>query len=159
MHIFEGLATRDAIGAAMLLALSCLSTPAAADRDDQWIFRETLGSGDTEPTAVFLSWDYRDVLFRATCDRSTRELVLEYFGDGVVPLTAFEQLEIHGRQPVILATRLVDGVLVGRIEAGPELLLLISGTEDLEVYAPNQMEEPWYVGRAEPLERLVELCQ
>jgi hypothetical protein len=139
MHIFDGLTTRDAIGAAMLVALSCLSTPAAADRNDQWMFRETLGAGDDEPTAVFLSWDYRHVVFRATCDRSTRELVAEYFGNDVLPLTASEQLEVHGRQPVVLATRLVNGVLVGRVKAGPDLLLSISGAEDLEVYAPNEM--------------------
>ncbi len=147
----------DAIGAAMLAVLSCLATAAVADRDDQLIFRQILGSGKDKPTAIFLSWSYRAVLFRATCDRPTHEIALEYFGDGEIPLTASDKLGIRGTETAILATRLVDGVLEGRGNA--DLLLAISGSDNLEIDAPHEMGEPWYVGRAEPLRRLMKLCQ
>jgi hypothetical protein len=150
-------AMSDAIRAATLLVVSCLSTPAAADRDDQWIFRQTLGSGSDKPTAIFLSWEYSAVLFRATCDRSTHDIVLEYFGDGAIPLAASDKLGIYGTEAAMLDTQLINGVLEGRVSA--DLFLAISGVAELEIDAPNEMGEPWYVGRAEPLRRLARLCQ
>jgi len=148
---------RTVVGAALFIVLSYQPMAAADNSDDQWIFRQTLASGNDEPTAIFLSWDYGAVLFRATCDRSTHELVLEYFGDGAIPLKASDELTIHGTGTARLATQFVDGALQGRIDAA--LLLAISDTDGLEIDAPNEMGEPWHTGRAEPLQRLARLCQ
>jgi hypothetical protein len=146
----------NTVGVAMFIVLSCGTTPTIAD-DDQWIFRQTLGSGNDKPTAIFLSWDYGTVLFRATCDRSTHELVPEYFGDGAIPLTASDDLGIHGTGTAMLSTQLVNGALRGEINA--DLLLAVFDADNLEIDAPNEMGEPWHVGRAEPLRRLTRLCQ
>jgi hypothetical protein len=49
--------------------------------------------------------------------------------------------------------------LEGRVKIGDDLLLALSGSDDLQIDAPNEMGEPWSVGRAEPMRALIQSCQ
>ena len=153
------------MGGAQRLAASILAvlavgiaSPAAAHRDDQWVFRREWGDGSSRTSAVFLSWDYSVVLFRATCDHARHELVLDYYGDGELPLSADMGLAVSGSSRAQFRTRLIDGRLEGRMNVNRATLRAFSGSRDLEIDAPNEMGEPWYVGKAAPLRRLARLC-
>lgn len=145
----------------MLLVLGC-TAPAAADEDeDQWLFHLPHQAGDYQPAAVFLSWDYSAVIFRATCDHATQELVLQFFGDLATPPTSSTPpLSISSaRFEVTLATRLDGTNMIGRIKAGPELNQVLTDPSHLAIDAPSEMDEPFNVGYAGSLRRLAWLCQ
>ncbi len=111
------------------------------------------------PTAIFLDWTYTDVLFRVQCDRATGDLVFEYFGDGVVKLTAEEQMElILGEAFLPMRTSLGERWLEGRLPAEA----VLNGWEadsELGILAPNEMGEPWHMGAAGPLKTVAEDCK
>ena len=130
-----------------------------AAREQQWLYRERLGSGETEPTAVFLSWNYDSVIFRATCDRQTAELVLSYRLEQRWQLEVQEPLEISSQAGAVrLRTVRRGDTLEGRVTAS-RLDRIMRSPGELELLAPNEMGEPWYVGRAEPLRRLTAGCR
>ena len=112
-----------------------------------------------KPSAVFLSYDYSAVLFRVTCDADHRELVVEYYGDGEVPLSAEQPITLRKASSVRLKTRMAAGHLEGRTKIAGELRRMMSEPGDLEIDAPNAMDEPWRVGRAEPLFRVARACR
>lgn len=145
----------------MLLVLACTAPGAAAEDEDQWLFHLPDRAGSFEPAAVFLSWDYSAVIFRATCDHATQELVLRFFGDTVTPPTASTPpLSISSaKHEVTLATRLDGMDMVGRLKVGPDLNQILDDPSHLAIDAPNEMDEPFYVGHAEALRRLAALCQ
>lgn len=144
--------------AAAAIALSCAG-PASAGREDQWIYRTELGDGTKTQTAVFLSWDYGSVVFRAHCDSDRRELVLTYFADSAgVPLTPKPLILAADTIQASMPTQSTPDGLEGRLapsDAGYELL---EAGGDLTIDAPNEMGEPWYVCRAEPLRRIMNDC-
>ena len=49
-------------------------------------------------------------------------------------------------------------VLEGRTKLTPQLRRVLVSRTALEITAPNEMDEPWYVGRAGPLRRLALAC-
>lgn len=127
----------------------------ASPREQQWLYRDVLGSGDVEPTAIFLSYDYREVVFSAKCDRRTRELVLRSAIETGPNAPAMEPVEISSTSSTVrLRTNVVDGYLEGRTHVTDVLTSILRSDGDLEVFIPNEMGEPFYVGRAEPLRRL-----
>lgn len=144
----------------LILFLALLAAPAfAAEREDQWLYRELEGAGmERFPTAVFLDWMYTDVVFRVQCDRTAGELVFDYFGDGVVKLTADEQMElILGEVFIPMRTALDDQRLVGRLPAQA----VVNGwnaESEVGILAPNEMGEPWHTGAAGPLKTVAEDC-
>lgn len=144
--------------ASVVTALSIVlaASPALAAREDQWVAREYLGGGAGGPTALFLSWDYSAVLFRATCDQG--DLVLDYFGDGEVALGEATPMRLYGQSTVTLRTRLVDGRLEGRVKVSQAVLLALEAPYELQIDAPNAMDEPWHVGQAKPLLALARHC-
>ncbi|HUE78964.1 MAG TPA: hypothetical protein VMN38_04980 [Sphingomicrobium sp.] len=143
----------------ILMPVAQQSEQLAAAREQQWLYRDTLGSGQLEPTAVFLSWDYSAVVFSATCDRRTRELVLRSALETGPGAPAVKPLEIgFGESTVLLRTIVSDGFLEGRTQVTEELATILRSDSDLEVTIPNEMGEPFYVGRGEPLRRLGLAC-
>ncbi|WP_425998918.1 hypothetical protein [Caulobacter sp. DWR1-3-2b1] len=142
---------------AALVAIFGLASPAWAGRDDQWLLRQ---DGAERPVAIFLSWDSRAILFRATCDTARGELVLEYHGDGEARLSARDSLVLQKQAYALrLRTLLVDGRLLGRRLVDKAMIEVLSKPGDLEIDAPNIMGEPWYVGRAEPLLTIARQCR
>jgi len=138
------------------LSIALAATPALAARDDQWVAREEMGDGSLGPAALFLSWDYSAVLFRATCDQG--DLVMDYFGDGEVAVTEAPPMSLYGRSTVTLRTRVVDGRLEGRVKVTDAVLQALEVSHELQIDAPNEMSEPWYVGQAKPLLALARRC-
>lgn len=145
------------------LALSIVS-PACAGREDQWVFRETLGDGQREPTAVFMDWSYSAVLFRASCDPASGEFVLRYFGDRAL-MKSGDLLGLRRgwtSETVSLATRLVveeeRAWLEGRLRITPDVRRRLAGSDEFQIDAPNEMDEAWYVGQAKPLFGVMERC-
>jgi hypothetical protein len=153
-------------------AASAAETP--MNRDAQWIYRERNGDGRGEPSATFLSWSYTSVLFQARCQRSTHTVTLS-FSDGPDtdfrkewdrrPLTvvlgkrrvAFKTFVGTPEEPNALETR---SMLTGTLKVTPAVLAAFTqpaGTE-VSIEAPEEEYGEWFVGKAEPLRRLVKAC-
>ena len=129
-------------------------------RDAQWIYRDALGSGDNVPTAIFLASDYSEVIFRATCDRGSGELVLRYRLPELLRSAPVEAMEITSAAgTAALATIREGDDLVGRATVSEEAAAILAAEGELAIYAPNEMGESWYVGGAEPLRRLALGCR
>ena len=147
-------------------ALTCalalfLATPAMAQEvidHPQWIYRDI--DGAEQAAAVFLSWDYRSVIVRATCEEGGR-LRIEYFS-GVSSVAAEPMTLIVDERATPMDTTLDTAgerpALVGRAPATAELAFALRHAVDVQLDAPNEMNEPWYLGRAEPLARIVSQC-
>jgi len=130
-------------------------------REHQWLYREQLGNGDQQPTAIFLSWDYSSVIFTATCDPERNELVLRYYLQPEWSVTNGASLELaSGGQVVSLTTTQEEArrVLQARTKVTPQLRALLTTDDEIEIAAPNEMGEPWYVGYAEPLKKVALSC-
>lgn len=131
-----------------------------AARESQWLYRE-YGTGDERQSiAIFVSWDYSAVIFAARCDSRNRGLVLDYYlrpdweDADALPITLGS-----GKQFVSLVTRREGYILRARTRVTPQLRLLLTNDEDIEILASNDMDEPWYVGRAEALRRVASGCE
>jgi hypothetical protein len=87
-------------------------------------------------------------------------------GDGAVRLSAKDRLAIRrgdGGPAIRFRSRLTaawrrSGTLEGRLKVTPELASAIGRKGPLQIDAPNEMGEPWQVGEAEPLKRIVRGC-
>ncbi len=119
-----------------------------------------LGDGKPAPIAVFLSWDYSAVIFTVTCDRSSGELVIRN------PLQPEDEvpkkftIKIASKPGAVsLQTTLNNRVLEGRTKITNDLIALLGAKGDLEIEAPNEMGEPIYVGRADPLRSMAFSCR
>ena len=159
---------------AMCLTLICGAASAAEalmNRDAQWIYRERNGDGGGQPSATFLSWNYSAVLFNARCDRSIHTVTLTFQADPGVdmrkswdrrPLTV-----VLGKNRMTFATVISEegpfvapSVLKGTIKVTPKVLAAFarSADEEVSIEAPEEEHGEWFVGKAEPLRRLVRTC-
>jgi hypothetical protein len=131
-----------------------------AARNQQWVYRDTLGSGTVRPTAIFLSRDYSAVVFAITCDRSSGELVVRYIlqPEAVIP-ESFSLRVMSATTSVPLQTVLVGGMLESRSTVSREFREVLRSEGALEIDAPNELGEPWGIGRAEPLRKLALGCR
>lgn len=163
--------------AAAVSALALLASPAAADspRDQQWQYFETNGSGQPVATAIFLSWDYSDVLFVASCDPATATLKVRHPAywplvtavnpdnrqpvfDRVLPMALERgQRRVAGRMHLENG----DSELVGVFAVDDALLALLADTVagELMIDVENETGDPWFAGRAVPLLRLAQGCR
>lgn len=144
-----------------VLALMLLLLPgtARADREEQWLYREIDGA-NSGPAAIFLSWNYTDVLFHVQCDRATGELIFRYFGDDLREVEPMELIlgDIALPMRTTLEERyLHQPYLEGRLSARAALKAWTAESE-VDILAPNEMGEPWYTGLAKPLRILAESC-
>ena len=125
------------------------------EREQQWVYREGFKNGGSEPTAIFLSWDYHEVIFSVVCDRTKRELVIHASRANQSQESAARSLEINsGSSSQQLKTDVINGYFEGRTKLTKNLERILKSDSDLEVVIPNDMGEPWYVGRAEPLRQV-----
>jgi hypothetical protein len=132
----------------------------ATAREQQWLFREALGEGTQMPTAVFLSWDYSRVILTATCDLKSTELVVRNHLQADDKLPELFTIKIASQAGIVsLRTVRHDRVLEGRTKITSDVVAVLSARGDLEIDLPNEMGEPIYVGQAEPLRRLVQMCR
>lgn len=143
---------------ALALATLCPVRAAAAARETQWV----LIKGADVPTAVFLSWDYSAVIFRATCEPKTRELVVRLFNDSEVRFTEKDVLALGWGEDrwLPLKTRLDENGLEARIPANSSALVpFLRDRGEKSIDAPNAMEEQFSVGRADALRQVAEACR
>jgi hypothetical protein len=103
-------------------------------------------------------------IFRASCDLHRRRFVLEYFGDGSVPVKPTDPLGLienpSGKRPAYIRFRVVmdrPGQLIGRTPADARLLATLQ-SEAMAIDAKSEMGEPWYIGRSEALLRVAKFC-
>lgn len=139
------------------LFLSLAGAPVLADVDQRWVF--TPSDPDSgRPMATYLSQDREAVIFRATCNQATRELVLEYLGEGDgTPVEDGYMRIVSSDVLVSFDTGMKDGVLVGRRPVNPGVISLIE-RGGLEIDVRNEMGESWYVGDTDPLLEIAKLC-
>ena len=136
------------------LALVRPSFAASSDRDDQWLYRHPNGA----PIAVFMDWNYSKVLFRASCAKGI--LVIRYFGDEAVKLARGDSMSLLlGNHEYKLAVAFGDNVLEGKIALTPAVSAAIASASEIDIDAPTEMGEPWYIGSAPALKRIVKECR
>ena len=159
----------------MLAIAAMLAAPVMAqdnrdDRDFQWLFREHHGDGTETPTAIFLSWNYSSVIFRASCERGRGSFDLQYYPDDVVGqrgpnnmlvASSFEPLGFERNGKSRSAKIRVDGdaVIANFVVDEALLNILAPGREELLIMAENIEGDPWYVGQATPLYQLAKACR
>jgi hypothetical protein len=146
------------VSLALALAALCPVRAAAAERETQWV----LIKGVDVPTAVFLSWDYSEVIFRVTCDPKARELVIRLTNDREIEFTKADTISLqwgeHRRLP--LKTILDESGLEARIPANsPTLAPFLRDRGQKEIDAPNGTDEPFYVGEAAELQQVALACR
>ncbi len=141
--------------AAVLSALSLMQATSAADRrDDQWISREVSGEGTV---ASFLSWNYTSVIARAHCDDG--RMTFQYFYDAPDSPTLTE------RPPTLLVDDVpyqlapsIDRMSRQVYTLSPAGTVALTNAGNVDLEAPNEMDEPWYMGPAAALVRLAGNC-
>ena len=147
------------LSALLLVAFMATFSTGSMARDVQWVLRGRAGDRFDPPIAAFLSSNFGAVIFRATCDPKSHELALDYFGDGVIPLSRKQTLILIGDGAELkLKTRFVEHRLEGRSAITPKLKQVLSGSS-LDIDAPNEASEPWHVGKAAVLSLIVNACR
>ncbi len=170
----------------MMSAAPAFAQTETSSRDLQWIFRDRHGDGSGSPTAVFLSWNYAEVILKAECKadefgnpgKAGNGGISLYYYPGSIMLNndtngtengsgkaadgerPFEPFAFsRSNRSISFPATVIRQVVVGHIAVTPKLLSILKpGTDDLEIEAANEMDEPWYVGQAEPLYRLAQTC-
>lgn len=139
-----------------LAAFLAAATPHAGslDREAQW----TIGPNESgEAVARFVVWDHSLTVFTAACDPKFRQLVIRYtLAAAGFPIKGAPAMYLG---TIKLKTRRIGSILEGRTNVDLRLRRLLTGPDDLEITAPNEMGEPWYLGRAEPLRSVAAGCQ
>lgn len=141
--------------AAVISALSLLHVAPIADaKDDQWLYRDLSGEG---PVASFLSWNYSTVITRAHC--ANGQVALEYFHD------ASESPTLAERPPTLLIDEVAFKLTPSTDRRSRQVYTLsadgkaaLRRARNVDLDAPNEMDEPWYMGRAGALVQLAERC-
>jgi hypothetical protein len=163
----------------LLAATPTIAQSEVGDRDLQWIYRDKHGDGTASPSAIFLSWNYSSVILRAECTgdeygnagkAGSGSITLRYYPSP--PVISYDENGMYKDQPfdpfsfsrgelnTEFAATVGPQAVVGHIDVTPKLLKILKpGEQPLEIEATNEMEEPWYVGQAEPLYRLALACQ
>lgn len=169
LHVFRWLA--------FALALALCPTPSggtepndfrrrAQERDDQWILRTVSNGGTQRTIAVFLSWNYSEVIFRAWCEAPGR-LLFQYFGDTlnrVEPMALIvgpnTDRHLAWQMEARVATDGSRSVLEGQMFLTGEMrAALVASEDEIGIDAPNEMGEPWYVGSAPALKQVIAACR
>jgi hypothetical protein len=159
----------------MLAISALLAVPLAAqdnrkDRDFQWLYREHHGDGTETPTAIFLSWNYTSVIFRASCERGRGSFDLKYYPDdsvgqrgtnNVLVASSFPPMALERKGESRSAKIRVDGdaVTANFVVDDALLNILAPGSEELLIIAENVAGEPWFVGEATPLYQIAKACR
>lgn len=167
---------KQILGAGVLI--TALSAPALAQseeelaryesaREGQWVYRDVRGDGNIGHFAMFLSWDYSTVLFRASCDQG--QLVLDYYGGNgadepdLRPITLTRAEARDERSAKSVSVKGKPGAYTARYTVDGTLLNVLKPTNsEIMIDAPmakDDLAEPWYVGDAEPLYRVAQACK
>jgi hypothetical protein len=136
------------------------------ERDVQWIRRTVSSGGASQTFAVFLSWDYSGVIFKAWCE-APGKLLIQYLADasnGAEPMAIVvgpnTDRQLAWRMETTVATGGFRPILEGRILLTAEMRAAIASSQgEIGIDAPNEMGEPWYVGSAPALKQVIAACQ
>ncbi len=155
--------------AVFALALSLLGRAVAAEPSvaQQWLYVAETPNG---PAAIFLDWTYSGVILRIHCDKAAGELVfiapdvtqngppydMDLSVDDERPIKMRVNLFIPDGAENVVST--APRAVVGRLKLTPRLLASIARAVDIDIGAPNDMDEAWHVGRAEPFRRVARSC-
>lgn len=127
--------------------------------EGQWLYR--IVGPDRDPIAIFMDWQYSQVLFRVHCF-SYPDISFVYHGDSAVKLKPGDSMTLLlDDRPYRLSVEYFKSSdhLVGRIKLTTALKTAITKAKDINIAAPNEMDEPWYTGEAPALKRLIKECK
>lgn len=123
--------------------------------EGQWLYRPR----NNDPVAVFMNWEYSRVAFRFQCEFYT-DMSVVYHGDGNVKLKRGDSMTLLlDERPYKLSVEFNEDALVGMIKLTTTLKMAISQAKEVKIAAPNVVDEPWYMGQAPALKRLVRECK
>jgi hypothetical protein len=137
-----------------------VSGQALADRGELWSFRQEIEAGEQIPVAAFMFPESQDVLLQARCDRLTHNFMIEYFpGKEISQSSEDTFLTIKGDSIIYpIRAEVIDLGVVGWSRPTSRLLDALHQPGGFRIAVPAE-REPLNVGRAEPLQRVAELCQ
>ncbi len=162
----------------LFVSVSAIAATETGNRDQQWIFRQRHGDGTASPTAIFLSWNYANVLMKAECrtdkfgnpGRAGNGGMSFHYYPGSQILAQDEAGRIidqpfepfiytRGKDSVSFPAKVGASAVTANFDITPKVLSILKPAQnDLEITATNEMDEPWHVGQAEPLYRLAQAC-
>lgn len=137
------------------LALGAQAAPTASDaRADQWLSREVSGQGTV---VSFLSWDFTSVITQARCDDG--RMTFQYFYDAKdTPVPTEKSLALLVDDMSYRLDPSVDRMSRQVYTLSPAGTVALTNARNVDLDAPNEMGEPWYMGPAAPLVRLAGNC-
>lgn len=143
------------MSAVLLSAMTLLSATMieAEDRSDQWLLRDVSGEG---PVAAFLSWNYASVIARAHC--AGGRVVLQYFPDTGAAGSEVRPLSLIIDASTFPLVPSVDSMSREVHTLGAEGGRALRNARNIDLDAPNEMGEPWYMGHAPALVELARSC-
>ncbi|MGX1746987.1 MULTISPECIES: hypothetical protein [unclassified Brevundimonas] len=139
--------------AAMTAAL-ILTTAPVDERSAQWVTHDVSGEG---PVASFLNWNYTSVITRAHC--AGGQITFQYFYD-------FPGSPGPGERVLAVTIDNTDYALTPSVDEmdrqvytlSPEGKAALRQARNVDLDAPNEADEPWYLGRSAALVNLARRC-
>ncbi|WP_313575806.1 hypothetical protein [Brevundimonas sp.] len=139
--------------AAMTAALT-LTAASADERSAQWVTHDVSGEG---PVASFLNWNFTSVITRAHC--ADGRVAFQYFYD-------FPGSPGPGERVLAVTIDNTDYALTPSVDdmdrqvytLSPEGQAALKQARNVDFHAPNEADEPWYLGRSAALTALARRC-
>jgi len=136
-----------------MTAAIALTAPADG-KSDQWLARDVSGEG---PVASFLNWNYASVITRAHCTNG--RVALQYFYTfPETPLPAEASLALMIDDSPYPLAHSVDDFDRQVYTLSPEGKAALRQARNVDLDAPNEAGEPWYLGEAAALVDLAKRC-
>lgn len=143
--------------AAMMSALALSAQAVSAvpgDRSDQWLSREVSGQGTV---VSFLSWDFTSVITQARCDDG--RITFQYFHEAKdAPSPTDRPLALLVDDTSYRLDPSVDRMSRQVYTLSREGVVALTNARNVDLDAPNEMGEPWYMGPSAALVRLAGNC-
>ena len=139
--------------AAMTAALTLTAAP-ADERSAQWVTHDISGEG---AVASFLNWNFTGVITRAHC--ADGQVTFQYFYD-------FPGSPAPGQRALTLTVDGADYRLTPSVDEMDRQVYTLSSdgkaalrqARNVDLDAPNEADEPWYLGQSAALVNLARRC-
>ena len=139
--------------AAVTAALTLTATP-VDEKSAQWVAHDVSGEG---PVASFLSWNFTSVITRAHC--ADGRVAFQYFYDfpgSAIPSERVLAVTIDNTDYSL--THSVDEMDRQVYTLSPEGQAALKQARNVDFHAPNEADEPWYLGQSPALVTLARRC-
>ena len=138
----------------LIAAMTAALTLTADERSAQWVTHDISGEGTV---ASFLNWNFTSVITRAHC--AGDQVTFQYFYDfpgSPAPAARALALTVDGADYRL--TPSVDDMNRQVYTLSPEGKAALKQARNVDLDAPNEADEPWYLGQSAALVNLARRC-